>query len=109
MWLFASGAFATNPGIRLFHYAPTRSGQVAVDVLGKYNGFVQTDDFAGYNKLTQVDRCLCWAHVRRKFVEAAETASAGTDKTLAEQGIQFIGDLFQKEAALRDMTPEDRK
>ncbi len=35
----------------LFHYDPGRSGKVAETVVGNFEGFLQTDGYAGYDAL----------------------------------------------------------
>lgn len=43
-----------------------------------------TDDYAGYNALGAppgVARLGCWAHARRKFVEAQKSAAQGKNRS----------------------------
>ena len=72
MWVYCTDKSADRY-IALFDYSPTRNGDNAVKFLGEYSGYVVCDGFDGYNKLTNVTRCGCWAHARRKFVEALPT------------------------------------
>jgi len=61
----------------LFHYAPSRSGQVARDLLEGFKGYLQTDDYAAYEqpgKQAGVTHQGCMAHARRKFVDAQKAA-----------------------------------
>lgn len=53
-----------------------------------------------------VIRCECWAHLRRKFVEA-DTASKGEDG-YAKTGIAYCDKLFNIEEQLRDLSREER-
>lgn len=96
MWVFSSGKHTDRP-IRLFHYAPTRSGEVAADYLSGFHGYLVTDDFAGYNRLRDVRRCGCWAHVRRKFKEAMPSDDATHDSTFAARGLAYCNQLFELE------------
>ena len=76
MWVRVGGP-PTQP-IRLFHYADSRRGDVASDLLLGYQGYLQTDDYGGYNAVTagnQITQLGCWAHARRKFVDAQKVAS----------------------------------
>lgn len=71
MWVRVGGP-PTQP-VRLFHYADSRRGEVASQLLAGYQGYLQTDDYAGYNGAGSdrgIIRLGCWAHARRKFVEA---------------------------------------
>ncbi len=39
-------------------------------MLGGYTGVVVSDGYSGYNILSNATRAGCWAHARRKWVEA---------------------------------------
>lgn len=77
MWVFRSGSDPPDsPGTKivLFHYSPSRSGDVARQFIGDYRGYVQTDGYMGYDFLDAIESIIhvgCWAHVRRKFVDVA--------------------------------------
>ncbi|ASJ73901.1 hypothetical protein IMCC3135_19110 [Granulosicoccus antarcticus IMCC3135] len=60
----------------LTHYS---RGKVAADtLLGGFAGFLLTDDYAGYNRVPESRRQLCWPHLIRKFVDISErVGSAG--------------------------------
>lgn len=56
-----------------------------------------------------ITRCGCWAHLRRKFVEAIPKGKAsGTGGTNAEVGRDYCDRLFAIEDELKDLSPEDR-
>ena len=58
-------------------FSPSRSGETPVNVLEESRGFLQTDAYSGYNRVTtpeRRDRVGCWAHARRKFFLAKEHA-----------------------------------
>ena len=108
MWLYTTGDDDKNP-IVIYDYKPTRNGDNAVKFLEGFKGYVHSDGFSGYNKLNDVTRCGCWAHLRRKFVEACpEKKIEGSSKTVAEVGRDFCNQLFDIERTLKDLTPEDR-
>lgn len=68
-----------------FHYDESRSGDVAKTLLEGFKGVVQTDAYAGYNKVYTPETCkriACLAHVRRKFIEVQKTASKECQKVL---------------------------
>lgn len=109
MWVRVGGP-PTQP-IRLFHYADSRRGAVAADLLEGYSGYLQTDDYAGYNVVasTSVIQLGCWAHARRKFVEA-QKATAGPKKKAgkADMAVSLIGKLYAIERRIKDLAPEER-
>jgi transposase len=106
MWVRVGGP-PTQP-IRLFHYAASRSGDVARQLLEGYQGYVQTDDYAGYNQACTplgITQLGCWAHARRKFVEAKKVT---TDTGKADMALALIGKLYVIERRLHNSTPEER-
>ena len=108
MWVYKTGNDGKEP-IVIYDYNPSRKGDCAANFLKDFRGFIHTDGFSGYNKLNDVTRCGCWAHLRRKFVEACpEKKIEGSSKTVAEVGRDFCNQLFDIERTLKDLTPEDR-
>lgn len=89
----------------MYRYEPTRSGDTAKEVLKGYKGYLQTDGYSGYHKLTEVTHIGCFAHLRRKFFEAME---ASCDNTVAKKGFDYCEALFAIEKELADKTPEER-
>ena len=94
----------------MFHYdRGSRSGMVARELLGCYHGIVQCDGYAAYEQFEQMKGITlvgCWAHVRRKYVDALEE-----NRTLATQAIHYIGRLYKVEsdAGEAGLTAEERK
>ena len=109
MWLYRTDNDDKSP-IVLYDYQPSRNGDHAVTFLKDFEGFVHSDGFSGYNKLTGIIRCGCWAHLRRKFVEAVPGKKVpGTPPTNAEIGRNYCDRLFEIERGLKDLSPEERK
>jgi len=54
--------------IVIYDYNKSRSGDVPRKFLGDYSGYLHTDGYAGYNKLTKVTHCNCWAHYPRSII-----------------------------------------
>jgi transposase len=114
MWVYRGGP--PERPVVWFQYAETRSGEVPRDFLfpagvapppGVY---ILTDGYSAYNALAQeagiAGHAACWAHVRRKFVEAAEGRK---NTAAAHQMVTLIGQLYAIERRLRERTPEERK
>ena len=62
-----------------YDFTPTRSAQGPLGWLGKWQGFLQADAYAGYDKLYargDVTEVACWAHTRRKYFDAQESDPA---------------------------------
>ena len=104
MWLYRSGDDGLPP-ILMYEYQETRKGQNAVDFLDGFGGYLETDGYAGYNRLgDKVIRCCCWAHVRRKFYEAIPADQRkNPDYSLpAAQGFAYIEKLFSIEKGINE-------
>lgn len=59
--------------IYLFEYASSRRAKVAKEILEGFKGYLQVDQYVGYDfaeKLEEIIRVGCFAHIRRKFHEA---------------------------------------
>jgi transposase len=109
MWLYRSGNDG-GPPIVLYDYQPSRGGKNAADYLEGFHGYLQTDAYSGYEKVKDVTRCCCWAHVRRYFVEAIPDKKASdTPRTAAEIGRDYCNQLFEIERTLVDLSPHKRK
>ena len=107
MWLYRSGNDGEAP-IILYDYKPSRTGDNPEEYLKGFAGYLHTDGYSGYNKL-EVIRCGCWAHLRRKFVEAIPGKKAkDAPLTNSEIGRDYCNQLFLIEESLKDLSPEDR-
>jgi transposase len=110
LWAQMSGA---GPPIRLFTYAPSRSAETARRVYDGARGALLTDGYEVYASVAQTHGLVhlgCWAHARRRFVEAeaALPKSARGPTQPAAQFIAAIGELYDLEANARDESVEER-
>jgi transposase len=83
-----------------FPFAASRAGTVVREALGSFCGVLLTDGYIVYERFAQrVNRLVhaqCWAHVRRKFVDAERAEPA-----LVRQALDGIGKLYEHEASIR--------
>ncbi len=100
MWLYRSGEDGL-PVIILFGYTPTRAGYNAADFLSGFKGYLECDGYQGYNKVPDIKRCCCWAHVRRYFIDAVPKGRQYDYSSPAVQGVQFCNKLFEYEASFK--------
>ena len=95
-WVFRGGE-KFMPAL-YYHYAPSRSGKVAETFLSGYQGYIQTDGYAGYNFLDAkpgIIHCGCWAHVRRKFNDVDKAAGDKyRGKGKANHALSLIRNLY---------------
>ncbi len=109
MWIHRTGNDGLAP-IIMYDYQASRQGTHAVNFLKDFRGFHHCDGFSGYNKLTNVTRCACLAHIRRKFVEAVpKQRKAQGVYAAAEYGVAYCNKLFKLEDTFKELTPEERK
>ncbi len=75
MWLYRTGR--EGPPIVLYDYQTTRAAKHPERFLSGFKGYLQTDGYSGYRRLTNVKLAGCWAHARRKFTEALKVLPVG--------------------------------
>lgn len=107
MWVYCNGKVNDHSNI-LFEYQPTRNGDHASKFLGDYRGYLVCDGYDGYNKLRNATRCGCWAHVRRKFVDALPGNQELLPASAAARGVEYCNKLFLLEREFTELTPEER-
>ena len=79
--------------------------------LGGFNGILQTDGYAAYDKVggPRLVHGACWSHSRRKFYEAHQVSPG---ESVAKGIVLLINDLFGIDAAARaqnlDLVARDR-
>jgi transposase len=96
---------ACAPKAVSYRIRDSRSAAAAGEVLGDYDGTVLCDGYSAYDSLKKrggrFQLAHCWAHVRRKFVEAEEFAPEP-----CKQALDLIGELYAVERDCK--TDEDR-
>jgi transposase len=101
MWLYRSGGIE-NPVI-LYDYQKTRSGSCAEEFLEGFSGYLQTDGYDGYNKVKNIKRVYCMAHIRRKFFEIVSSLNPEALKqSHALEGFNYCEQLYEIEKDLRE-------
>lgn len=115
LWALARddrGWGGNDPPCVIFNYAPGRGGKYAEDFLSGFNGILQVDGYAGYNRLKARNRkggdplvlAHCWSHGRRKLYDLAEKSGS----EIAAQGLKQIAALYRIEAEIRGQSPAER-
>src|SRR3989304_5902847 len=81
MWVFRGGD-VERPAL-VFHYDPSRSGDVPQKYLKGYQGYIQTDGYQGYNVVGEragIVHLGCWGPVRRQFMDVVKARDKGSKK-----------------------------
>jgi len=94
-----------------YFYSATRSGEHVESWLAGYAGPMQSDAFAGYNRLYDPNRkpgpileVGCWAHARRKFFDLADLRRA----PMAAATVKAIDAVFEIEREINGRPPDER-
>ena len=114
MWVYGGGP--PDKPVIWYQYADSRGGEIPVDFLFPTEEvpptcemYLVTDGYEGYNALSKSTGILghgaCWAHVRRRFVEATHGRK---NTAAAHQMVALIHKLYQVERAVRDKSPGER-
>jgi transposase len=117
MWVYRGGP--PERPVVFFDYSPTRGGAAPRRFLGspptpgrgppRFCGYLVSDGYIVYSALALEmglkGHAGCWAHVRRKFVEAA---SGRGNTAAAHRLVALIGKLYAIERRVRDCTPAER-
>ena len=97
MWVQRGGP----PGKTMirFHYDPGRSTDTAKRLLADFTGALMSDGYKSYREVAKANGLIhlcCWAHSRRKFIEAQKAQPKGkTGK--ADMAVNFIAKLYAVE------------
>jgi transposase len=96
-----------DPPMVAYVYAADRKGERAETHLGDFAGILQVDGYGGYAALAkrrqQIQLAFCWAHVRRKFYELADTSPVATEV------LRRIAQLYVIEDEVRGEPAEQRR
>lgn len=97
-WLWVLGR---PGGDVVFEFHPGRGKEFAAKLLGTFRGHVQRDGYGVYGALARANPGLipvgCWAHARRKFIEALDQQSPSAVELVGE-----IRKLYLLEQRARD-------
>jgi len=110
-WMWVRSTPSGQNKIILFDYDPSRAGSVAEKLFLDFKGYLQCDQYGGYNQLEEnefIIRVGCSMHARRYF-EKAFTIGSKSGKVLAEQALEFYQKLFSIEEEIREKEPCERK
>ncbi len=102
MWVRSAGP----PGGKaiLFDYDPSRSSEVPKRLLADYHSSMMVDGYAGYDAVCAeqgITRLGCWAHARRKFVEASKAGGKNKKSPKADYAIKLIAKLYAIEKQIK--------
>jgi transposase len=102
LWAVLGRDLDGSPVAVSFHYAPGRQHAVAKELLEGATGIVLTDGYPAYERLFEnrpdVIHAACWAHARRKFMDALESGYRD-----ANEPLKMIAKLYEANGRIRDL------
>jgi transposase len=105
MWVRYSGI---GPPIVLYDYSPTRSGQVPLELLEGFSGYLQVDAYTGYSRVCEERKLIrlgCMDHARRKFMDAFKTSGS---REIGKRALVYFKLLYKIEEDISDRTPDEK-
>ena len=106
IWAYSSSKRAKYQ-IRLFQYEQSRKGACATNFLKGFGGILVTDGYSGYGVVGNITRAACWAHMRRKWLEAMPKG-ATAENSKAAKGYEFCGRIFDVERTIEHLSDAER-
>lgn len=109
-WMWVQTGGPPDHPVILFDYTSSRAQEVPQRLLEGYRGYLMTDDYAGYNAIAAqegIERLGCWAHARRKFIEAQKTQPKGKTGR-ADMALNLINKLYGIERDTKDASDAER-
>lgn len=113
MWVIRGGP--PDQPVVVFEYDASRSAEVPSRLLEGFSGTLQTDGYAGYNKVCRENNIIrigCWDHARRKFVDAVKGMSTkqnrSTKVSKADVALSKIRKLYAIEDNIKSLSPKER-
>ena len=91
---------------QVFDFTESRSRDGPSRFLAGFRSTLLADAYGGYDGVVEVNgmvRAGCWAHARRKFVDAEKS-----EPRVAEEAVGLMDALFDLERSLRDADPASR-
>jgi hypothetical protein len=109
-WMWVQSGGPPDKPVILFDYTASRAQEVPLRLLEGYRDYLMTDDYAGYNAVAAqegIERLACWAHARRKFVDAQKVQPKGKTGR-ADMALNLINKLYGIERDLKAASDSER-
>lgn len=97
--------YLDREGRHAYDFSDSRKSARPQTILASYRGAIHADAYPGYDQLFVPEgatEVACWAHTRRKFLDAE-----GSESKLAKEAIVRIGELYAIERAAKESELDD--
>ena len=101
VFVYASSYYDKNQ-IHIYEFNETRSIDPESSYLKDFNGYIECDDYSGYDKLRKnkpnIKLQRCWAHARRKYMDILKAMpKEARNKSIAYNVVSKMDSLFKIE------------
>ena len=120
-WVHTSSELSTDPHAIIFNFELGRATEHLRRFYGPdYSGVIEDDAFSAYYTYEKeregaVTIANCYMHLRRRFVKAFMVLDKKgltieqLGETIEEKAISLIGQIYQAENPLKELSPEERR
>ena len=116
MWVHRSSELIREKAIILYEYQTSRNHIHPLEFYKNFIGVLETDGLQQYRLVEQKVKGLtnanCWTHARRDFADACKamdkTNIMAYKSSAAHRALELIGKIFEADAKLKDLAPEER-
>ena len=94
--------YGTPGGATVFDFRMSRGREGPAHFLGKFEGILQTDAYAAYDRGVggaNIVHAACWAHSRRRFIDAVKL---NKQDAASIRAVELMDELFAIDARARD-------
>jgi len=94
--------YGTPGGATVFDFRMSRGREGPAHFLGKFEGILQTDAYAAYDRGVggaNIVHAACWAHSRRRFIDAVKL---NKQDAASMRAVELMDELFAIDARARD-------
>jgi transposase len=94
--------YGTPGGATVFDFRMSRGREGPAHFLDKFEGILQTDAYAAYNRGVggaNLVHAACWAHARRRFIDAVKL---NKQDAASIRAVELMDELFAIDAQARD-------
>ena len=106
MWVYRTIKYDTP--IVMYEYADTRAGRIPQEFLEGYQGYLVSDAYDGYNRVSGITRCLCNVHTLRKFKDAYKLLENTKERKQSNEAkaIQKYDEIFHTDHLIEEKAKE---
>lgn len=109
IWLFSNSEYDEHTILRYKNFKGARSQEAVNNYFMGYNGYLETDGYAGYNALPEeIIHCTCWTHMRRKWVDAMQKTDASDPNSVSAKALKMISEIYAEDNKLSKFSIEEK-